>query len=144
MWNWLELNRGNMGWLYLKYRDVKKPNKKHEKAFEILYDQYIERIGLTKDYVELLETMKQHAEAIFDWIVNKDTLSYTVKEELKIALDQMMKGEKSNSTFMQFVTAVEKYQGVEIDLKRISVEKFYSIVKNLENENEQHKKISHG
>ncbi len=135
MKNWLECSKGNLGYLFVRYR---KPAGAWEEALKVLwekiYNQYIKEIGLTPDYEDLLLQMQKCAVAMTEALVNPSSINKTRAESAKATLDQMTTGE--GSKFSVFVSAIEKYMGFRIDLETISVERFYGYVKMMQKESE--------
>lgn len=132
MFNWIELNKGDLGWLFVAYRKVKHTDKL-EKYWEMLYDEYINEIGLTDDFVELIEAMKRATILIVDAIQHPTSLNVTKAEAAKELVERLSTGGK-DTKFGEFVAAVEKYMGIPINFKTISVERFYSYVRLMEKE----------
>lgn len=133
MHNWLECNKGNLGALYLDPITVK-PNKELFELWTKIYDEYIEKIGLTPDYVELLEAMKKYTDMVCNYIEKPNSLNGTKLAAAKDVVE-MLSNPSGNGKFTEFVAAIEKYMGIAIDLHTITVERFYSYVKLMEREN---------
>lgn len=135
MHNWLEITKGDLGWLFVEYR---KPTKREMKwlgdVWVKIYDQYIEKIGLTDDYIDLLEAMKKCTIAICRNALNPSSLNATREAEARQNLERMTSGETGK--FSEFVALVEKYMGFRLNLKEISVESFYSYVSIMKKESE--------
>lgn len=133
MRNWLECNKGNFGYLYREPKDIKLNDKVRE-LWQKLYDEFILEIGLTPDYLDLLSAMKRHGLAIIDWMVKQDSLSKTKMAAAESEIESMVQSGGKGGKFSHFVASVEKYMGIQIDLNVVSVTKFYSYVKLMEQE----------
>ena len=135
MYNWLEITKGNMGFLFLKYQKPRKIDAKRlTEAWTKIYDQYIEKVGLTEDYIDLLEAMRKCTIAICRNALTPSSLNATREAEARDILDKMTSGEAGK--FSEFVALVEKYMGFRLDLKDVSVESFYSYVGIMKKESE--------
>ena len=130
MTNWLECNKGDLGYLYHKPKKVT-VNKSLIDLWTSIYDEYIEKIGLTDDYVELLEAMKKYTLAVCNYIENPSSINATREVAAKELVDSLSIGGKG-SKFGEFVASVEKFMGIPIDLDKITVDRFYSYVKLME------------
>ncbi len=130
MHNWLELNKGKYEyllkpfWFFWVERLKETPGRKLK--WQALYDQFIKEIGLPDDFVELLRIMEKHRAAILENIISPTNLTKTRLLDYEGQVKNY--GQKEGGKFTEFVAAVEKYMGVPIDLKNISVLKFYSCV----------------
>ena len=142
MYNWLECNKGNLGYLYHKPKKVE-ANKSLIDLWTKIYDEYIKEIGLTDDYVELLEAMKKWTIAACDYMIETNSLNGTKEAEAKDLLESLT-NKSAGGKFAEFVAAIEKYMGIPIDLHKITVEKFYSYVKLMEKESKQMEAMKHG
>lgn len=140
MYNWLEITKGDFGWLFVEYR---KPTKRETKwlteVWTKIYDQYIEKVGLTDDYLDLLEAMRKCTLAICRNALKPSSLNATREAEARQSLEKMTSGETGK--FSDFVAMVEKYMGFRLNLKEISVESFYSYVSIMKKESEA---VTHG
>lgn len=132
MANWLECNKGNLGYLYHRPKKVN-VNKSLIDLWTKIYDQYIAEVGLTDDYVELLEAMKKWTIRACEYIENPNSLNGTKEAEAKDLVESLSNVGKGGR-FSEFVASVEKYMGIAIDLNNITVDKFYSYVKLMEKE----------
>lgn len=110
---------------------LKETEKRKERWFK-LYDEYIEKIGLTDDYKELLSAMKKHGKAICDYMENPNTLNKVNLQVAELNMQEISSGDKGK--FSEFVAMVEKYLGFPINLKEISVERFYAYVELMKKE----------
>src|SRR5690349_20979474 len=94
MKRWLECSKGDLGWLFVRYRT---PSKEQEKALAVLwekiYNQYIKEIGLTPDYEDLLLQMQKCAVALTEAITNPISINKTRAEAAKAKLDEMTRWE---------------------------------------------------
>jgi hypothetical protein len=130
MYNWLELTKqgtplSDAGYLLVTYKKVT-PTVELKVLWTKIYDQYIKEIGLTPDYRALLEAMKQCTQAMIDSALEPSSLNATKEARAKKIIELMTTGKVGK--FSEFVAAVEKYMGLRVDLKTISVERFYSYV----------------
>lgn len=137
MFNWLKLNSGEYKYLlkpfWLSMVERMKETPKRKARWFALYDQYINEIGLTEDYKELLRAMKKHGLACVRYIQNPTSLNATKMAAAESEIQDLSKGEKGK--FEEFVAMVEKYMGIPVNLKKISVKRFYAYVEIMKKEN---------
>lgn len=140
MRNWLELNKGNFGYLFEVYRPVKKVQPWMLQLWEQLYDEYIEKVGLSNDFKAYISQMKMAAIAIANHLENPDSLNGTRRAEAEQKLEQMSGGTKGGN-FPEFWASVEKYMGFSLDIEKVTVSNFYGYVNLMKREAEA---VSHG
>lgn len=130
LYNWLNLNKGEYRYLlkpfYFQFVSRLKETEKRKERWFKLYDEYIEKIGITDDYKELLQAMKRHGDAICAYMENPNTLNKVNLQVAELGIQEISSGEKGK--FSEFVAMVEKYLGFQLNLKEISVERFYAYV----------------
>lgn len=127
MLNWLECSKGNFGYLYVKYRNPTRLGlPRLMRVWETIYNQYIKEIGLTEDYEELLEAMRKCTLAICKNALTPSSLNATREAEARKRVELLSSGE--GGKFAEFVAAIEKYMGFKLDLREVSVSKFYAYV----------------
>lgn len=134
MYNWLKCQEGALRYVY-------KTVPRHEtgterKYWERLYDQFLERFGMPAELRDMLERMQAVTDANWDWILNpEDSLANTNKMAAELDYEALFtKDNKTGESKLVFVAAVEKYFGIEIDVKKTTVEQFYSRVEIMKTE----------
>ena len=68
LFNWVKVNAGEMNFLLINKEDSAS-NEELSEAWDILFDDYIEKRGLSKSYKQLLNVMKKKAILECDYIV---------------------------------------------------------------------------
>lgn len=137
MHNWLKLNAGEYKYLLKPFwigfvSKLKETESRRNRWFRI-YDEYIEKIGLTDDYKELLQAMQKHGKSIADFIQDPNGLNKANMQIAELEMKEITSAEKGK--FSEFVAMVEKFLGFQINLKEISVERFYAYVEIMKKEN---------
>ena len=111
------------GWILLGLLIKDKPDK----AWEMVYNEFIKRIGLSKEYTNYLEKTRMIARMQCDWIIEPSPIK---KAELNLEL-MKLKDEHKNKTieYNQIIAQVSRAQGFRIDAKVVSTLEFYSYLK---------------
>lgn len=146
MSHWIELNKGDMSYLFSNPKLGKilikskgeKYGAKLDEIWGVIYDEFIKEIGLSKEFKHTLELMKKVTILKCENALNPKSITATKLAEAEESLDSISKEESGN--FNVFLASVKKYMGIEIDISKIPVAMFYSYVKLME----QEAKANHG
>jgi hypothetical protein len=94
-------------------------------VWKIIYDEYIQRIGLNGEYLDYLNTLKKIAMLECDCTIAPEPIKKTLlsieKEKLK------EKTTKSGGSYTDIIAQVSKTQGYPV--WKVSVLEFYSYIK---------------
>jgi len=104
---------------------VLKPNL--NKVWMNIYDEFINRIGLSKEYEEYLNHTKTIAKMECDWVVNPSPI-----KKMQIKLEILKRNEKNTQKTIEYntiIAQVSKAQGFRIDPKIVTTLEFYSYLK---------------
>jgi len=105
-----------------------------QQSFETLYDQYIEKFGVNEEYLKFFNHQKKILQLRIQYALEKQP---HIEMHLKIAVK---KYQESNPTqgdaqsYLEVVAMIEKALNRNIDENNVSVEKFYTYLKQLKNE----------
>lgn len=112
--------------LAVLYRRIYEP-RVAEYVWSKLYDQFIKQIGLTKDYLEYLDNVKQLAVLQMEWSIDPSPIN---KTNVRLKQQEIAeKHEQKPADYAEIIAQLSKAQGYRIDPKMVSVVEFYSIIK---------------
>lgn len=138
LYNWLKCNEGDLKYTR-KDLEIGKDSI-DEKAWNILYDEFIKKFGLSKVYEKLLKQMKKKAEIELDYVLSGDRFKLTMLEMETRRLESILSSAGTGISTDQALIHLSKWVGYWIKTKDISVLEFY----NLSNEYERFIKMSNG
>lgn len=122
-WLWFEIhNTGNLLLLIKKKRLFGNLSK----AWERLNDKYIKEVGLNSRYLAYLEKIKQQTINICDSALDNDTMATFRREVMEAELEDFLKPSNNN---IENHAILEKFMGFRIDLKKVSILEYESMIK---------------
>jgi len=127
LFNWAKINEGKFVYL-LKDQDDKTTEKELSEAYAFLYDDYIERLGLSKEYKKLLSIMKKKALLEIDFIINEDEFTETKIDLEERKLKEIVKGDENENQIEKSLIYLSKWIGYRLAIKEITVLEFYTIL----------------
>lgn len=133
--NWEKCLAGEF--MFIREKRSKEYNTEDIKAFYTLYDKYIKKYGLGKDYEQYLDYQKNY---IYLCTVFMDTGNERILNDIAITKAKMEEIKPSNEkgmTIGQVVSILSKWQGHWISKKDISVEEYKDLLDEYERENKQ-------
>lgn len=133
IWNWWKIHE-TKDFKYLIH-NKKKVTKHAPLIFDKLYSDFIRTFGVSDNYKEYLDKLKEIEIAKIDMVVENDRSMETFIEVMEVELEDI-KAVTSGGTYMETAIAVEKNMGFKINTKEISVFEYYSYIKSLEKAND--------
>ena len=131
--NWWEIHEGNLQYLFTKPRQ---PKEHEEKKLQEIWDgmvcEYVDLIGISKQYTKILEIKKQILLLKIQFQKTKDKrlkLFITIEEQ---KLRKHLDGEKETMSVYEQKSMIEENIGFYINSKTTTVIEYYSYVKRLE------------
>ena len=98
------------------------------KAWEQIYDGYLQKYGLSKQYIELLKVLNKKAEIQLNYVLTKDKFSLTLleieEENLKIMLSNSGHGMSIDQTLVH----LSKFVGYFIRAKEITAGEYFTLL----------------
>jgi hypothetical protein len=101
---------------------------------------YVDFFGVSANHKEMLEIKKEIIVNEYIWVTRKEPIAKVYAREAKKMLDKMTDSSEESSLEDQ-VFFVEKEMGFEVNPKKITVKKFYSYIKSI---NQHAKNVSNG
>lgn len=96
-----------------------------QQVWKIIYDEYIQRIGLNSEYLDYLNTLKKIAMLECDCTIAPEPIKKTLLNMEKEKLKE--KTTKSGGSYTEIIAQVSKTQGYPV--WKVSVLEFYSYIK---------------
>lgn len=101
MYNWIKCIEGKFQYTRLKVSESDEVTEADKQAFEVIYDDYISKVGISPIYAQILKLQVSKAKAQADYMIKNDRKSLNVirinevkEEELKKQLGKGMSIEK--------------------------------------------------
>lgn len=139
-WNWEQIHiTGNLA--YIKqlptYRNVEIDKSETLQSLWInIYDEFLEEFGLSKQYMDLLESKKNIARMKNEFIMtdNRSLLNLIKIEEMEL---EASFDKKRGMSFESVVVGIEKIQKIHIKVKEITVYDYNNYLRTLSNEKDE-------
>jgi len=126
LYNWHKCLNGDFYYVRVDTKQSDLPEC--EKAFEKVYESYMNEFGIDKTYKRQIELIKKIALLQCDYLVTKDQFKLT-QIEVENAKLEMQKGDLKNSiTLQQTLIYLSKWIGYRLDWKQITVYEYYTIL----------------
>ena len=97
-------------------------------AWEKIYDKYLQRYGLSKQYIELLKVLKKKADIELEYIIKKDKFSLTLLEIEEENLKIMLSNSGHGMSIEQTLVHLSKFVGYFIRAKEISAGEYFTLL----------------
>ncbi len=135
--NWIECLEGNLQ--YTRCGAIGDDLSDFE-AWCNIYDQYIAKYGLNKQYKELLEVLKKKALIQCDYVITRDKFSLTLLEIEEQNLKMMLNNRGTGMTIEQTLVHLSKFVGYWLRAKDITTGEYFTLLDEFNKTN----KIDHG
>lgn len=137
--NWIECTSGNLK--YCRRNTKKGDQKKDEKYWEMIYDNYIKEQVLCKIFNKMLETMVLLAQAELEFIISGNRFELTQAEMHEAKLKTMLDNKGVGITIPQTLIHLSKWIGSWVNVEQITTKEYFDLL----GEFEKHSKsISNG
>lgn len=128
LFNWVKVNAGEMNFLLINKEDSAS-NEELSEAWDILFDDYIEKRGLSKSYKQLLNVMKKKVILECDFIISGDLFKLTEIEIEEQNLKQLIGKDSVDMSVEKSLIILSKWIGYRLDWKIITLNEYYLILK---------------
>lgn len=108
----------------LKYAD----SVNIEVAWETIFDDYLNRYGLSKLYLRMLKVMKQKALLECDYVLTKDRFKLTLIEVEEINLKNMISNKGDNKSINSVLIYLSKWLGYRVNTKEVTALEYFEMV----------------
>lgn len=136
IWNYYKIiESGDLKYLAITNNYGKDFNYDQKSAlifWEYINDEYIDFFGVSREMVEILELQAEVAINRYEWTVNKTPVCKSLWKQAEKKLDMLLNGDETNEGVLQKqIFYIEKEMGFSIDEKQVSVKRFFSYIKEL-------------
>lgn len=127
LYNWAKINDGNLKFILISM-DSDVTDLELSDAWEKLYDDYIEKRGLSKHYKKLLSLMKQKVILQCDYIITGELFKLTELEIQEQKLNEMIQKDAIDISIEKTLIYLSKWIGYRLDWKVITLNEYYLIL----------------
>ena len=133
--NWIKCNEGELKYIR---KEVKEEEEENENEYEnendsiawmIVYEQYIEKYGLSDVYRRLLEVMKKKALFELEYVITKERFKLTEIEIQETKLNTMLANNGSGMNTEESLIHLSKWIGYRLNPMEVSVSEYFNILK---------------
>jgi hypothetical protein len=93
-----------------------------------IYDQYIEKYGLSELYKKLLETMREKALAELEFVTTGDNFKKTEISLLEEKLKTMVNNNGKGMSIEESLVHLSKWLGYRVDVFKTSVTEYFTLL----------------
>lgn len=132
--NWIKCLANDLKWLR---KDKNGTEEQDKRAWEKIYDSYIEEFGIGEMYKKMLKAMQKKALLEVDYILTRDRFKLT-EIEMQIAnLDAMIGNRGAGMTIEQSLVHLSKWMGTWINSKTITTREYFNLMDEYGKENKR-------
>lgn len=103
-----------------------------QKAWEMIYNEYIKIYGLSKLNKRYLETLKKRALAELDYIIFGDRFKLTLAEMEERQIETMLSNKGQSITIEQSLIHLSKWLGQWLNAKTITAREYFDLINEFE------------
>lgn len=124
----MKCNEGDLRYTRKEITQEIDPNEDDTKAWERIYDQYIEKYGLSKLYKKLLNLMREKALLECTFVMTRDRFKLTQIELKEAELKGAMSNNGNGMTIEEALVYLSKWIGYRLNPKEITVVEYFNIL----------------
>ena len=128
LFNWQKCLEGDVKYVNLQTKD----DSSNQEAFNKLYDEFLQKRGVNKEYKKYLDILKKKAMLQCEFLITKDDFKLTQIEIEDAKIVSLQKGSEEGLSIDKTLIYLGKWLGYRLDWKIISVSEFYSILEEYE------------
>ena len=132
--NWIKCNDGKIN--FIRKKEVKDEGKDEEKWNDI-FDQYIQRYGLSEMYLRLLKVLKEKALLELDYVKNGEKFKITLINIQENKLQSMISNNGNGLSINEALIHISKWVGYRLNPMEITVVEYFNILKEYGKANKQ-------
>lgn len=133
LYNWMKCTDGKVQ--YIRKDIAIGTDEKDLLAWEIVFDDYINRHGLNETYVKVLKVMKSKAILECNFVIDNDRFALTLLELEVEKLKRLLNNNGVGMTIDQSLIHLSKWVGSWINTKSITASEYFNLVKEFERSN---------
>lgn len=127
LFNWVKINAGELHFIK-KEDDCIFTETELSEAWDILFDDYLTKRGLSKSYKKLLDVMKKKMLLQCDFIITGDMFKLTQIEVEEQNLQQLVSKDNVDISVEKSLVFLSKWIGYRLDWKIITLTEYYIIL----------------
>jgi hypothetical protein len=124
LFNWQKCLEGDVKYVNLETKE----DSSNQEAFTKLYDEFLQKRGVNKEYKKYLDILKKKAMLQCEFLITKDNFKLTQIEIEDAKIVSLQKGSEEGLSIDKTLIYLGKWLGYRLDWKIISVSEFYSIL----------------
>jgi hypothetical protein len=128
LFNWQKCLEGDVKYVNLETKE----DSGNQEAFNKLYDSFLQKRGVNKEYKKYLDILKKKAMLQCEFLITKDNFKLTQIEIEDAKIVSLQKGSEEGLSIDKTLIYLGKWLGYRLDWKIISVSEFYSILEEYE------------
>jgi hypothetical protein len=133
--NWIKISNGD--YTYTR-KNLNKGNKRKDlKAYELINDNYIERFGLSKSYLKLLNILRKKALLELDFVISGNRAKLTQIEIEESNLKNSFQNKGKSTTIEATLIHISKFLNTWVNVDTITVLEYFSLVEELDKYNKE-------
>jgi hypothetical protein len=130
--SWAAVNEtGDLRHLYKKYRKSYSPSYSDLSLWFTLQDQKIEEFGYPGDYKEYLETKKDWALNMCEYLITGDRSIKTIAAIQEQEVEELFSKEEAVKT-RKVVGYLQKHYKMHISMRNLSVYEYYNLIETMQ------------
>ena len=128
LFNWQKCLEGDVKYVNLETKE----DSSNQEAFTKLYDEFLQKRGVNKEYKKYLDILKKKALLQCEFLITKDDFKLTEIEIQDAKIVSLQKTSEEGLSIDKTLIYLGKWLGYRLDWKIISVSEFYSILEEYE------------
>lgn len=128
LFNWQKCLEGDVKYVNLEDKE----DSSNQEAFTKLYDEFLQKRGVNKEYKKYLDILKNKAILQCEFLITKDNFKLTQIEIEDAKIVSLQKTSEGGLSIDKTLIYLGKWLGYRLDWKVISVAEFYSILEEYE------------
>lgn len=128
LFNWQKCLEGDVKYVNLETKE----DASNQEAFTKLYDEFLQKRGVNKEYKKYLDILKKKAMLQCEFLITKDNFKLTQIEIEDAKIVSLQKTSEGGLSIDKTLIYLGKWLGYRLDWKVISVAEFYSILEEYE------------
>jgi len=128
LFNWQKCLEGDVKYVNLETKE----DASNQEAFTKLYDEFLQKRGVNKEYKKYLDILKKKAMLQCEFLITKDNFKLTQIEIEDAKIVSLQKTSEAGLSIDKTLIYLGKWLGYRLDWKIISVSEFYSILEEYE------------
>ena len=128
LFNWQKCLNGELKYVHLELKE----EADNQEAFNKLYDEFLQKRGVNKEYQKYLDILKKKALLQCEFLITKDDFKLTQIEIEDAKIVSLQKTSESGLSIEKTLIYLGKWLGYRLDWKVITVTEFYSIMEEYE------------